>query len=310
MRRAPVIISSMPVLALRIAVAINPQASFGHRRDVGPRVVDELRAVGHTVFALEEANIELLRLSVEATVATGIDVLVVVGGDGMVSLGTNIVAGTSLPLAVVAFGTGNDLARGLGIPTEDVEGSILSLLEALEGEPRVIDAARVRHGDLSTWFAGVLSAGFDAVVNERANLMTRPRGKSRYTFAILRELLTFRPISYRLTVDGVASETRAMLISVANNVSIGGGMKIAPDARIDDGLLDLFIVKPLSRVAFLRVFPRVFSGTHTSHPQVELTRCRSVRIDADRVVAYADGERIGALPIQVDVVPGALRVYA
>ncbi|MGO4103759.1 diacylglycerol kinase family protein [Leifsonia sp. YAF41] len=299
----------MPVLALRIAVAINPQASFGHRRDVGPRVVDELRAIGHEVFALEEANIELLRLRVEERVAAGIDVLVVVGGDGMVSLGTNIAAGTPLPLAIVACGTGNDLARGLGIPTQDVEESIIHLLEGLEREPRVIDAARIRHGELTTWFAGALSAGFDAIVNERANQMTRPRGKSRYTFAILRELLTFRPISYRLTVDGVASERRAMLISVANNVSIGGGMKIAPDAQIDDGLLDLFIVKPLSRVAFLRVFPKVFSGTHTQHPKVELTRCRSVRIDADGVVAYADGERVGALPVQVDIVPGALRVY-
>ncbi|GAA3869996.1 diacylglycerol kinase [Leifsonia kafniensis] len=227
----------------------------------------------------------------------------------MVSLGTNIVAGTVLPLGIVACGTGNDLARGLGIPRQDAEESILHLLEALEGQPRVIDAVQVRHGELTTWFAGALSAGFDAVVNERANRMTRPSGKSRYTFAILRELLTFRPISYRLTVDGVASERRAMLISVANNVSIGGGMKIAPDAQIDDGLLDLFIVKPLSRLAFLRVFPKVFSGTHTQHPKVELTRCRSVRIEADGIVAYADGERIGALPAQVDIVPGALRVY-
>ena len=87
-------------------------------------------------------------------------------------------------------------------------------------------------------------------------------------------------------------------------------MKIAPEARIDDGLLDLFIVKPLSRMAFLRVFPKVFSGTHTQHPAVELIRCHSVTIDADDVVAYADGERIGALPVQVDIVPGALRVYA
>ena len=123
-------------------------------------------------------------------------------------------------------------------------------------------------------------------------------------------LATFRPISYRLTVDGRPRRVQAMLISVANNVSIGGGMRITPGAVIDDGLLDLFIVTPLSRVGFLRVFPKVFSGTHTTLPQVEITRCRSIRIDADRVVAYADGERIGALPVQIDVVPGALRLHA
>jgi len=300
----------MPEFALRIAVAINPQASFGRRAHVGPRIVDELRAAGHDVYPLEEQNIELLRLSVEKRVSDGIDVLVVVGGDGMVSLGANIAAGTDLPLAIVACGTGNDLARGLGIPTNDIEESVLHLLEGFERPPRVIDAVQVRHGEVTTWFAGALSAGFDAVVNERANRMTRPSGKSRYIFAMLRELITFRPINYRLNVDGIDRTQRAMLISVANNVSIGGGMKIAPGAQIDDGMLDLFIVKPLSRLAFLRVFPHVFSGTHTQHPAVELTRCRSVRIEADGVVAYADGERLGALPVQVDIVPRALRIYA
>ncbi|GAB3122487.1 diacylglycerol kinase [Glaciibacter psychrotolerans] len=290
-------------------MAINPHASFGRRADVGPRVVEALRAAGHTVFSLHEANIELLRLSVQESVLAGIDALVVVGGDGMVSLGTNVAAGTALPLAIVACGTGNDLARGLGIPTGNTAESVQYLLESLTRPPRAIDAARVCHGGLTTWFAGALSAGFDAVVNERANLMTRPKGASRYIFALLRELLTFRPIAYRVTVDGVTSEVRAMLISVANNVSIGGGMRIAPEAKIDDGFLDLFQVKPLSRLAFLRVFPKVFSGTHTGHPRVELRLCRSVRIEAEGVVAYADGERVGALPVQVDIAPGALLLY-
>lgn len=294
---------------LRIAVAINPQAAFGRSGSVGPRVAAALRAAGYEVLALQEDNIELLRQSVHAAVEAGVDLLVVVGGDGMVSLGTNVVAGTAVPLAIVACGTGNDLARGLGLPTGRTDDVIAGLLDALTRQPRTIDAARVRHGELTTWFAGALSAGFDAVVNERANRMTRPRGKSRYTLAIVRELLTFRPISYRLIVDGIPSEERAMLVSVANNVSIGGGMRIAPDAKIDDGYLDLFLVKPLSRLAFLRVFPRVFSGTHTDHPRVVLRRCRTVRIEADGLVAYADGERIGALPVDVEIVPSSLNVY-
>ncbi|HZK60162.1 MAG TPA: diacylglycerol kinase family protein [Cryobacterium sp.] len=300
----------MPVPVLRIAVAINAYASFGTRSDVGPRVVTALVAAGHDVVALSEVNIDLLRREVRARIDAGIDVLVVVGGDGMVSLGTNEVAGTALPLGIVPCGTGDDLARGLGILLDDTDAAIRHLLAALARGPRAIDAALVRHGGRSTWYAGVLSAGFDAVVNERANRMKRPRGKSRYTLAMLRELATFKPIRYRVTVDGVRRDLAAMLISVANNVSIGGGMLIAPDAVIDDGLLDLFIVTPMSRPAFLLVFPKVFSGTHTHLPQVEITRCRSVRIEADHVIAYADGERIGPLPVQVDVVPGALLVFA
>jgi diacylglycerol kinase (ATP) len=291
-------------------VAINAYASFGRRRDVGPRAVAALVAAGHEVLALSEDNFDLLRREVEAALAIGTDVLVVVGGDGMVSLGTNLVAGTQVPLAIVPCGTGNDLARGLGIPVDDADAAIRHLLDALTRAPRAIDAARVASAGVTTWFAGVLSAGFDAVVNERANRLRRPRGASRYTLAMLLVIATFKPISYRLTVDGAERTQRAMLVSVANNVSIGGGMRIAPDAVIDDGLLDLFIVAPLSRLGFLRVFPKVFSGTHTSLPVVEITRCRSVRIDADGVVAYADGERVGLLPVQIDVAPGALLIHA
>ncbi|TFB48162.1 diacylglycerol/lipid kinase family protein [Cryobacterium tagatosivorans] len=300
----------MPHPVLRIAVAINAYASFGRRRDVGPKVVAALLGQGHEVTALAEVNIELLRRKVVATIADGIDLLVVVGGDGMVSLGVNELAGTTLPIAIVPCGTGNDFARGLGIPLEDTGAAIGHLLDAIARPPRAIDAALVRHGNLDTWYVGVLSAGFDANVNERANRMRRPRGKSRYTIAMLLELAVFRPIPYRVTVDGAPRELRAMLISVANNTSMGGGMLIAPDAVIDDGLLDLFIVKPLSRLGLLRVFPKVFSGTHTHLPQVELTRCRSVRIDGPGVIAYADGERVGPLPVQIDVKPGALLICA
>ncbi|WP_022886522.1 diacylglycerol/lipid kinase family protein [Glaciibacter superstes] len=298
----------MATTSLRIAVAINPEASFGKRRDVGPRVTEALRSAGHDVVSLTEANIELLRRETQAAFERGVDLLVVVGGDGMVSLGTNVVAGTGVPMAVVACGTGNDLALGLGIPAEDTETSVAFLLESLSRPPRAIDAARVRQGGQHTWYAGALSAGFDAIVNERANRMTFPRGRSRYTWAILRELATLSPIDYRITVDGVERRVRALLVSVANNVSIGGGMRIAPTALIDDGFLDLFIVTPMSRLAFLRVFPKVFSGTHIQLKQVELSRCRSVRIEAEGIVAYADGERIGTLPVEIDVVPGALLV--
>lgn len=295
----------------RIVVAINPQASFGKSSSVGPRVVDALRAAGHDVTALSAPSYEILRAQAEAALATRPDAFVVVGGDGMVNLGVNLLAGSDIPLGLVPSGTGNDMARGLGIPLGDPEAAIAALLAALDTGHRSIDAARVTKADGTvSWFAAVLSAGFDAIVNERANLMRWPRGRQRYNLALLRELAMLKPISYRLEIDGTLVETEAVLVAVANNESLGGGMRVAPDASLDDGLLDVFIVQPLSRIAFLRIFPRVFSGTHVSDPRVSLTQARRVVVDAARVVAYADGERIGPLPVTIEVVPGALRVLA
>lgn len=294
----------------RLLVAVNPAASFGRNRAVGPAVAERLVREGYEVAMLREANFELLRREAERAFAHGTDGVVVVGGDGMASLGVNLVAGTAVPLGIVAAGTGNDLARGLGLPVDDPAAGTERLVAQLRAPARTIDAGVVRQGSVDTWFAGVVSAGFDAVVNERANRMTRPRGPSRYTLAILRELATFRPRNYVLTIDGVRREQRAMLVSVANNSSLGGGMRIAPHADLTDGLLDVFIVHPLSRAAFVGVFPKVFAGEHVDHPAVEFVTAREVTIEADDVVAYADGERIGAPPVSVRVVPGALRVLA
>ncbi|MGH1548419.1 YegS/Rv2252/BmrU family lipid kinase [Leifsonia poae] len=300
----------MTVTPRAVVVAVNPMASFGHRREVGPRVVERLRAAGHRVVTMDEANIELLRRETAKAIQEGADALVVVGGDGMANLGIDLVAETGLPLGIVPSGTGNDLADGLGIPVDDTEAAIDLLLEALQREPRTIDAGTIRHGELTTWFGCVVSAGFDATVNERANLMTRPRGRSRYVVALVRELATLRARPYRIQADGRLIEVDAMLVSVANNRSLGGGMRIAPDADLADGMLDLFIVERMSRLRFLRMFPKVFRGEHTDLPEVTLLRAAAVRIEAEGIVAYADGERIGPLPIDVTVAPGALRVLA
>jgi len=295
---------------LRIAVAINPSASFGRGRTVGPAVVQTLRGAGHDVTTLVEPSFAELLDSAREVVASRPDALVVVGGDGMVNLGVNAIVGSKVPLGIVPSGTGNDMARGLGIPVGNTEAAIRHLLDALGRPPRVIDAGRVTNEGDERWFACVLSAGFDAVVNERANLMRWPKGKSRYNLALLRELAMLRPIRYRVTLDGAAIETDAMLVSVGNNTSLGGGMKVTPDALLDDGELDVLVVQPLSRIAFLRIFPRVFSGTHTSDPRVTVYRAKRIRIEADGVVAYADGERFWPLPVDIEAVHGALRVLA
>ncbi len=301
---------------LRLVVAINPTASFGKGRTVGPAVVQTLRALGHDVTSLTEPDFEQLMEAGRKAVASKPDALIVVGGDGMVNLGTNLVVNSKVPLGIVPSGTGNDMARGLGIPFDNTEAAIEALVDALGKPPRVIDAGRITYSDETTgadavrWFACMVSAGFDSVVNERANRMRHPKGPSRYTLALVLELVGLKPIAYKLVLDGNEFETNAMLVSVGNNVSLGGGMKATPDALLDDGLLDVLVVQPLSRTAFLRIFPRVFKGTHVTDPRVTIHRAKNIRIESDVAVAYADGERVGRLPITIEVAPGALRVLS
>lgn len=291
-------------------VAVNPTASFGAHSDAGAATVSALTAAGYVVTELRADDFQLLTGKVHRALALTPDALVVVGGDGMVSLAVNAVAQTSIPFGVIPAGTGNDLARGVGLPVGDIPAAITRLIEALQREPQRLDLGRVTSPDGTTvrWFASILSAGFDAVVNERANTMKRPHGKSRYIIALLRELFSFSPVNYTITMGGNTTTQRAMLISVANNTSMGGGMKVTPEASMRDGILDVFILKPLSKLRFLRLFPRVFAGTHITEPEVSIQPCTQVTIDAPGIVAYADGERVWALPVTVDVVPAAVRM--
>lgn len=265
-----------------------------------------LEGAGHRVLDLSGPTAHAARDAASAAIARGdLDVLVTVGGDGMVHLGANLCAGTEVPLAIVAAGTGNDNASELGLPVH-VPETAAALVTA--GTTRRIDLGRCEVRGQSRWWIGVLGGGFDSVVNERAARMTWPRGPMRYNLAVVRELPTFRAIPYAITVDGERIETAAMLVAVANGPSFGGGMRIAPDAAYDDGLFDVTIVHRVSTAAFLRVFPRVFKGTHVAHPQVQVLRGRRVCLEAEGIVAQADGERFAPLPLDLEVVPGALLV--
>jgi diacylglycerol kinase (ATP) len=307
--------------ACTVLVAVNPRAGAGRGADAGRRAVAALRRAGWAVIALHAESADALASSVGAALAGSPRALVVVGGDGMVGLGTNAVAGTDVPLGIVPCGTGNDMARNLGLPVGDLDAALARLTASLDAEVvpstgrgvRRIDAGLVTGADgREKLFACALSAGFDAAVNERANGLRRPRGASRYVLALLRELVTFGPLDYVLTIDGREERVPAVLVSVGNAGSIGGGMRIAPDAVVDDGELDVLIVAPVSRLTFLRLFPRVFRGTHASLPQVRLLRASSIRIEAGGagrdVIAYADGERLWPLPLDIRILPGALNV--
>jgi diacylglycerol kinase (ATP) len=291
----------------RVGLVVNPTAGGSRATRIGRAVAADLRDRGIAYVDLSGGTGAEAVAHVRGAVQTdAIDRLIVVGGDGLVNLAVNALAGTAVPLVVVPAGTGNDTATALGVPLGH-PGRALDLM--LTGAVHTVDAARVSGpaGD-ECWFVGVLAGGFDAIVNERANAMSWPRGSAKYTLAAMRELPVFRPIPYRISVDGVSYDGGAMLVAVANSTSYGGGMKVVPGAAVDDGLLDVLILGPLSTTTFVRVFPKVFSGRHVSHPAVQIIRGRHVELEAAGIVAYADGERIGPLPRTIDVVPGAMRM--
>lgn len=292
-----------------IAVMLNPSAGRGRHRHGVSAAVARLDATGHTVKMLDVSSRAEAAAACQRAVDDGVAALVVVGGDGTVHLGLQAVAGTGVPFGVIPTGTGNDFVRAVGL-TVDPAAAGRAIAEALEqGRTRAVDLARMSAPDgYRAWFGAVLACGFDALVNERANGMRWPKGRRRYDVAIFREMLTLRARRYRVTLDDQVIEQEANLAAVGNAPSYGGGMRMCPGADLHDGLLDVVVAGPIGRLTLLRLFPKVFDGAHTAHPAVRTYRSRSVTIEADGIVGYADGERCHALPLTITAEPGALTV--
>ncbi len=282
-----------------IALLTNPAAGKGRALRVRDAALPRLRSAGFVVRSLAGRDADEALDLARQCVADGIESLVVCGGDGIAHLGVQAVAGTDTRLGVLPAGTGNDVARYLDIPLRD---PLAAADRIIAGHTRTLDLARSG----SKYFVTVLAAGFDAVVNERANRMTWPKGQMRYNLATLAELRTFKPLPYTLELDGRTLELDAMLVAVGNGPSFGGGLRITEGALLDDGLLDVVIFKPMSKLGLIRAYPQLFKGTHTTHPQYEHHRVACVTVAAPGIVAYADGERFGQLPLTVECVPGAL----
>lgn len=300
-----------------LGVVVNPTAGHGRGERRGTQFLEAARKRGHTVRDLSADGADAALARVRQAVVDGLDALVVVGGDGMVHLGANVVAGTDLPLGIVPAGSGNDIASVHGLPSHDVDASLAAIERALDTGGRAVDAVAVGPPDVSMreWYVGVLSCGIDATVNARANTLSWPRGTGRYVRALLQVLGGFRPYGYRLTLDDETWESTGTLVAVANAPQFGGGMRIAPGARMDDGVLDVLVAGPLSRPELMAVFPKVFSGRHVTHPALTVLHTTSVLVEPSPVgppppAIFADGERLGALPLRADVVPGALRLLA
>lgn len=300
---------------LRLGVVINPTAGHGRGAARGREVMAAVRHRGHDVTDLSAPDLASATQHARQAVVEGLDALVVVGGDGMTHLGANVVAGTTLPLGIVAGGSGNDIARAMGLPQHDVQASVRRIETGLATGGRAVDAVLAGPPDYSAheWYLGVLSCGIDAAANARANELTWPRGGGRYVRALASVLSGFEPYGYRIVMDDVVWESPGTLVAVANTPWFGGGLKIAPDAELDDGLLDVVVAGPLSRRGVVRIFPGVYAGRHVRHPVVEVFRTRTILIEHSAIgprppAAFADGERLGPLPLRAEVHAGAVRL--
>lgn len=286
-----------------IALLTNPTAGHGRGARYRDAALARLRESGFVVRNLAGRDADEAADLARGCVADGVEALVLCGGDGLVHLGVQAVAGTGVPLGLIPSGTGNDFARYLDLPRTD---PVAAADRVIASRRRTIDLAR--SGD--RWFVTVLAAGFDAIVNERANAMTWPRGQMRYNLATLAELRTFRPIPYVLQLDGETVEHEAMLVAVGNGPSFGGGLRITEGALLDDGLLDVVVITRMSKPKLVRSYPRLFTGRIDGVAEYVHRRVRSVTVAAPGIVSYADGERFGPLPLTVECVPGALHVIA
>jgi len=231
--------------------------------------------------------------------------LIAVGGDGLVNLCLQLVAEKPICLGVIPAGTGNDFARATGFNGKSVY-EIFSIVS--RSKPVKIDLGKAVSANESKWFVQVLSTGFDAIVNSLANKMTWPRGKSKYTIATILILSRFKSIPYIVEIDGRIFEQNAMLLAVANGESYGGGMRICPGASNSDGIFDVLIVRPVTKIVLLTIFPKVFKGNHIPHPKIDVYKGKYIKISSP-TVAYADGEFVSQLPLEVTNVPNALTTW-
>ena len=285
------------------ALVINPVSGQGQGSIIGTYVAGYLNqksikftiVTGNSSVALSD---HLKTFIVKNPQCKGV---IAVGGDGLLHIVLQVVVPAQIPFTVIPAGTGNDFVRTLGWSLDQIDNQLEIVTTSA---PTSIDLGLVD----GEWFGAILSTGFDSIVNEKSNTMQWPKGPMKYNVAIAMELPRFKPRHYEITLDDRTISTEAMLIAVANGRSYGGGMLVCPNANISDAHFDVMVLHPISKLEFIKVFPRVFAGTHVSHPAVEIVRSKNVTIES-KAVAYADGERIGQLPISAECIHDAVQTW-
>lgn len=301
----------------RVLVAINPHSGMGaaeHLAEAKRRILARRSMQVEAIVPEAATPAELAAACRAIARSERLDAVIVQGGDGMVQLGVSLVAGTDVPLGIVPAGSGNDFARAMGIPRRnpaDAIEAILSGLEHPDASIRAIDAIRVTVDGRRGWAANSVNMGFDAEVNRRANELTRLRGTSRYLVALAQSLRRLRAIPFRIGIDGAEPAISShVLVAAMNGTSVGGGIRITPDADLADGLLDLAMVRPVARKTLASFFPLALAGMHRNLPFFEERRARRLVVEVPAgVPIYADGEPLAVGGrVELEVAPAAWRL--
>jgi len=284
----------------RHLLLVNPSAGGGRVRELLPEVENALRDLGVDyrlvlTKGLDHACEEARRAAGEGGIP------VVMSGDGLVGQIGGVLAGREVPLGVIPGGRGNDFARVVGIPTE--VRAAAELLVA--GHTRAVDVGEVN----GRRFLCIASCGFDSDANRIANEARLVKGNLVYAYAALRAIATWSPARFELVLDGEHRVHTGYSVAAANSKAYGGGMFLAPDAQLDDGLLDVVCVGEGGKLRYLANLPKEFKGRHVESQEVTVQRAAEVEISADRPFAvYADGEHLADLPATIRVLPRALNV--
>lgn len=293
-----------------LTLVVNERSGGGRAGRMLPKVARRLReqiptAELHIISSSSWTEAEKLTRAAALEARPG-DALLVMGGDGMAHLGLNAAAGTEATLGLIPAGTGNDFARGVGVPrtVDEAVGVIVA------GRTRTVDLARISNDTFPRRYVGaVVSTGYDARVNRSTNHIRLRLGALSYGYIALRELASFSPLHYDMIIDGVRRRQEAMLVAVSNTGIFGGGMRIAPEADPTDGLLDVTVVGPVSRTTLLRLLPAMYSGAFVRHPCVEQFPARSIELAGGGLFVMGDGEELGEVPVRVECVPGVLKIF-
>ncbi len=285
-----------------LTLLVNPHSAHGRALKLLPKVEQELDA-RRIPFRVErtrglEDGVERALRAVESA-----EVPVVISGDGLLGAIGGAMAGSETPLGIIRGGRGNDLARVLGIPDDPVEA--VAVIAA--GQSRRIDVGEAN----GKRFLGIVSVGLDSECNRLANEVRILRSNLVYVYSLFRTLAGWKPARFTIAIGDERTRISGYSISVANNSTFGGGMRIAPSAELDDGLFDIVAIGEIGKLRYLSNLPKVFKGTHVDAEEVSVFRAPRLELTASRPFpVYADGEHLTDLPVSLRILPRALGVIA